>query len=182
MDLDLKNLWLNLTIVLPGVATYGIWRIVIQLIGYQGIEFNSIDDSLLLTTSVLFAVALLQQAFGISIEAALTGFFALTRRTWPNANQLFVGRFAALAKEKYSQPVIRTIGQFFLSLNLLVGECLVFLFFAVVDNPEGLPPVSRPPSLYTLLLIMIGVTAIVTIFRAWNATVAVREAERASAA
>lgn len=181
MDVSFKNLWLNLTIVLPGVATYGIWRLIIQLIAYRGIDFKTIDDSALLTMSVLLAVALLQQAVGIAIEAVLAGIFTLARSSWPNAHRLFVGRFAALVHERYSQPVLRTIGQFFLSLNLLVGECLVILFVAVVKNPECLPTVNKPPWLFGLLGVMIGITAIVTVFRAWNATVVVREAEVISA-
>jgi hypothetical protein len=77
--IDFKNLWVNLTVVVPGMVTYGMWRIVVMLMGYKGIDFKTIDGSVVLSLSVLFAIAILQQAVGISIEALLAGFFAYSR-------------------------------------------------------------------------------------------------------
>ena len=176
--IDFKNLWVNLTVVVPGMVTYGMWRIVVMLMGYRGIDFETIDGSALLSLSVLFAIAILQQAVGISIEAMLAGFFYVFEDKWVNAHKLFVGRFRTLATERYNEPVMRTIGQFFLSLNVWVGQVMILAFVIYAQNPASLAPVAAPDWLLWLSIALTMITLFVAIFRCWNATEAIEEAEK----
>jgi len=170
-DLIPKNLWVNLTVVLPGMVTYGTWRLVVFYIGYTEINFEKIDDSLVLTLSVLFAIALIQQALGITVEALLTALSWLTKKFLPSFYLLFIGRFYALAKEQLTEGALRTLGQFFLSLNLAIGQALVLLFAYAVQNKCARPPQAW---LFYLLSIIIAVTTFVACFRCWNAVLAVK--------
>lgn len=169
MDLGFQNIWINLTIVLPGLVTYGCWRLTILLIGYNGIDFSVIDQSTILSICILFAVALIQQAIGITIESIITVSCYLNRNKWPNAYSLFAERFSSLAKNKFNDDVIRTIGQFFLSLNLAVGQIMIFIFYIFSNNPEGTHSVQKPMWLTFMLIGIILVTINVAIFRCWNA-------------
>lgn len=174
MELVPKNLWLNLTIVLPGMVTYGTWRIVILIIGYKGIDFTAIDSSLVLSLCVLLAIALIQQAIGIFIEAFIALLVHLNKKQWTAAHALFVERFSSLAKDRFNENVLRTIGQFFLSLNLAVGQILVLIFIIVAKNPEGKSPVAVPFYLPLILAVVIAISVIVACFRCWNAILTIR--------
>ncbi|MFZ5643612.1 MAG: hypothetical protein ACOY46_08485 [Bacillota bacterium] len=174
MNLIGNNLWLNLTVILPGMVTYGTWRLVILLIGYKGIDFTAIDHSIVLSVSVLMAFALIQQVIGISIEAALTFFFYVKRDKWRHAYLLFAERFSGLAENKFNEDVLRTIDKFFLSLNLAVGQVLIFLFILAVQNPQGIETVNKPLWLYYTSGITIAFSVIVAIFRSWNAIKSIR--------
>jgi len=69
-----KNLWLLLTLVIPGLFTYGAWRILLLLEPSIRLEINAlnqIDSSAIASASIIIAVALLQQAIAIAIESAL---------------------------------------------------------------------------------------------------------------
>lgn len=174
MELVPKNLWLNLTVVLPGMVTYGTWRIVILITGYEGIDFTSIDNSIVLSLCVLLAIALIQQAIGIFIEATIGRVVHLNRKRWAAAHALFVERFSSLAKDRFNEDVLRTIGQFFLSLNLAVGQILVLIFTIVAKNPEGKSTVDVPFWLPLILAIVIAIVVIVACYRCWNAIEAIR--------
>ncbi len=174
MDLGFKNTWLNLTIVLPGLVTYGSWRFIILITEYHGINFSVIDNSTVLSICVLFAVALIQQAIGITIESIITGICYLNRNKWVNLYELFVERFSNLQKQKFNEDVLRTIGQFFLSLNLAVGQIMIFIFYILSKNPEGMSPVQKPIWLYILLAGIVVITINVAIFRCWNAVKSIK--------
>jgi hypothetical protein len=174
MELVPKNLWLNLTVLLPGMVTYGTWRIVILIIGYNGIDFTSIDKSTILSLCVLLSVALIQQAIGIFIEATIALFVQINKKRWRAAHALFVERFSSLAKDRLNEDVLRTIGQFFLSLNLAVGQTLVLTFTNVAKNPEGKNLINVPPWLPLILVLVIVIAVIVAGFRCWNAIEAIR--------
>lgn len=166
-----KNFWVNLTVVLPGMVTYGTWRLIIFYSKYTEIDFEKIDNSLVLTLSVLFAVAFLQQAFGIAVEALLTGVSRIMKNFWPSLHMLFVGRFPALAKGQLNEGTLRTLGQFFLSVNLAIGQGLIYLFTYAIRGRCERPP---EPWLFHVLGVIIVVTAFVACFRCWNAIAAVR--------
>ena len=177
MDPIVKNLCLSLTILMPGMVTYGTLRIVILLTGFNAINFQKIDDSTILSLCVLFTVALLQQAVGISIEASLATFFRINKSKFKNAYELFCERFSCLARETLNEDVKRTIGQFFLSLNLTVGQILILIFLIFVENPEGTNTMNKPAWLFLIIEIVIIFAVIVTIFRCSNAIQVIRESE-----
>ncbi len=176
-DLIPKNLWVNLTVVLPGMVTYGTWRLVIFYTGYAEINFEKIDGSLVLTLSVLFAISLIQQAFGITVEAFLTAVSRIMKNFWPSFYLLFVGRFSALAKDQLTEGALRTLGQFFLSLNLAIGQGLVFLFTYAIQGRCEKPP---EPWLFYVLGVIIAVTTFVACFRCWNAIAAVEAVDESA--
>ena len=177
MEIIAKNLWLTLTVILPGMVTYGTFRLVSFLIGYQGIDFSTIDDSVVLSLSVLLAIALIQQAIGIFIEALIAGVVHLVHlhKAWcSNLHKLFVERFSSLGKGKFTEDVLRTIGQFFLSLNLAVGLILILVFTSFAQNPAGISAVNVPPWLPIALGVIIAIAIVVACFRCWNAVEAVK--------
>lgn len=58
-----KNLWTLITIILPGLCTYGLWRLLLALHPSEILNqeaFNSIDQSSFLTGSIVIGIALLQ--------------------------------------------------------------------------------------------------------------------------
>ena len=175
MELVPKNLWLNLTVVLPGMVTYGTWRLVILITGYEGIDFTPIDNSIVLSLCVLLSIALIQQAIGIFVEASIAGVVHLNKKRWAAAHALFVERFSSLAKDRFNEDVLRTIGQFFLSLNLAIGQILVLMLTIAIKNPKGKSTVDIPSWLPSILLaIVIAIALIVACFRCWNAIAAIR--------
>ncbi|MCK4827863.1 hypothetical protein KA005_69685 [bacterium] len=174
MELVPKNLWLNLTVVLPGMVTYGTWRLVILITGYEGIDFTPIDNSIVLSLCVLLSIALIQQAIGIFVEASIAGVVHLNKKRWAAAHALFVERFSSLAKDRFNEDVLRTIGQFFLSLNLAIGQILVLIFTIAIKNAEGKSTVDIPSWLPSILAIVIAIALIVACFRCWNAIAAIR--------
>jgi len=173
-SLDFKNLWVNLTVVLPGMVTYGTWRIVIMLMGYEGIDFKPIDDSVVLSTCVVFAIAIIQQAVAISVEAMLAGVSYLLKDKYKNIYKLFIGRFSASATNKYNEFIMRTIGQFFLSLNVSIGQMMILIFIIFAHNPGSLAPVEKPSWLFLLSVFVTIITIFVVAFRCWNAIEAIK--------
>lgn len=70
-----KNLWLLLTLVIPGLFTYGAWRALLLLEPSVRLDINAlnqIDSTAIVSASIIIAVALLQQAIAIAIESVLT--------------------------------------------------------------------------------------------------------------
>lgn len=66
-----KNLWLLLTLALPGFFTYGLWRLLLFFVQNPPLspkDLAQIDASSLTTTCIIFAFALLQQAIAVAIE------------------------------------------------------------------------------------------------------------------
>lgn len=66
LDTVAKNLWLLLTLVIPGLFTYGAWRLLLLLEPSSRLDVEAlkqIDGSGLTSTSVIIAIALLQQPF-----------------------------------------------------------------------------------------------------------------------
>ena len=69
-----KNLWLLLTLVIPGLFTYGSWRVLLILEPSAHLDINAlnqIDSSVIASASIIIAIALLQQAIAIAIESVL---------------------------------------------------------------------------------------------------------------
>jgi hypothetical protein len=161
-----KDAWATLTIAIPGLVTYGTWRLLL-LFGdgwsVNGERLAQADDSAVLSTALIAAIAIVQQAVAISIEAVLGGLSALAgskARAW---QKLLLRRFKVAAKANLSDDARRTIGQFFLSLNVTVGLCGLLLYFRVAENLEATSPVA-------VVLSFAIVFALATcLFRAWAA-------------
>lgn len=132
-----KNLWLLLTIVIPGLVTYGAWRVILVLEPSERLAvgvLKQIDDSVLVTTSIIVAVALLQQAVAIVVEFALTLLAMIMRKQWPNFYTLFRERFALAATDKLGENATRIIGGFFQTTNISIGLGLLLLYFLSYES------------------------------------------------
>ena len=179
MDLIPKNFWSNLTVVIPGMVTYGTWRFVIYITKYEAINFEAFDKSLVLSLCILFAVALLQQAIGITIEAIIVWFVKKIKRNDEAhpAYLLFVKRFSNLSSENTNDNILRTIGQFFLSLNITVGQILILIFILSAHDKtkNGFVDISL---LQLILTIIVIITIFTTYFRCKNAMEAVEGNEK----
>lgn len=167
-----KNLWLLLTLVMPGLFTYGAWRAILLLEPSRQLAVDAlsqIDDSALVTTSIIFAVALQQQAVAIVIEAALSLLAKIMQKKWPNFYALFCERFAFAAAGKLDENATRIIGSFFLSINMSIGLGLLLLYFLAYES-MGLTqwvPIG--------LIVLLAATLITAIFRMLNAKWVVEE-------
>ncbi len=170
-----KNLWLLLTIVIPGLFTYGAWRVLLLLEPGQRLSidaFSQIDSSAIVSASVIIAIALLQQAIAITIESILTLLSKIQKNKWPNFYSLFCERFALAATGKLDENTTRVIANFFLSLNMSVGLLLLLLYFMAYEgmNINQWVPLS--------VIVLLTATVITTVFRLLNAKWVVEECKK----
>lgn len=126
-----KNLWLLLTLVIPGFFTYGLWRLSIFFITERqqltDAVLKQIDESTLTTTCIIIAIALIQQAIAISIEAF--SYYFLNRNNEDKKgckkktmlHTLFCERFNLSVSGLLNERAERMVGNFFLSLNVTIG-------------------------------------------------------------
>ena len=134
-----KNLWLLLTLVIPGLSTYGAWRAILLLEPSRRLAVDAlvqIDSSALVTTSIIVAVAVLQQAVAIVVEAALSLLAKIMQKKWPNFYALFCERFELAAAGKLDENATRIIGNFFLSMNMSIGLGLLLFYFLAYESME----------------------------------------------
>jgi len=125
-----KNLWLLLTLVLPGMTTYGVFRLLAILYDCKidKAAFEKLDASALVTTCLIVAIALVQQAFSIGIEMVLAWLCKQNRRRNWRYYQFFCNRFQMAASGKMNEASTRVFGNFFTSLNITIGQVLLFLY------------------------------------------------------
>jgi len=167
-DLLPENLWVNLTVVIPGLVTYGSWRLALLSRGSWRIGqdlLSKIDESAVLSVSIVTAIAILQQALAILLEPLLGGLFAIKKKEdW---RKLFLGRFKVVAEGKLTEEGKRTVGQFFLSVNVLVGQVYLLLYFLLFED------IDSDCGLVVILYCFIFILVLVCIFRAYNAKEAI---------
>lgn len=125
-----KNLWLLLTLVLPGMATYGVFRLLAILYDCKvdKAALEKLDASTLVTSCAIVAIALMQQAILIGIEVVLAWACKLNRRRNLRYYLFFVNRFRLAASGKMSEAATRVFGNFFTSLNLTIGQLLLLAY------------------------------------------------------
>ncbi len=170
-----KNLWLLLTLVLPGLFTYGAWRAILLLEPGRRLAVDAlaqVDSSALVTTSIIVAVAVLQQAIAIVIEATLSLLAKIMRKKWPNFHALFCERFALAASGKLDENATRVIGSFFLSVNMCVGLGLLLVYFLAY---ESMRLVHWVP---TGLLVLLAAALTAATYRMLNAKWVVEECRK----
>lgn len=156
-----KNLWLLLTVVLPGFFTYGLWRLCLFFVTEKPLSdeaLKQIDESTMTTTCIIFAFALMQQAIAIAIEWV---FFMLgnSKRKKSPFRILFCDRFNLAYQGRLNERAERMIGNFFSSLNVCIGICLLIGYF------YGHIGYSKSADVIWALLILLPPAAITTYFR-----------------
>jgi hypothetical protein len=167
-----SNLWLLLTLVLPGLFTYGAWRIILLLEPSRRLADGALarfDGSALVTTCVIVMVALMQQAVAIVIEAALSILAKRMRRRWPSFHALLCERFKLACDGKLKESATRIIGNFFLSINISVGLGLLLVYFTAYESLKFSQAVP------TGLMIFLAAALVSTVFRMFNAIWIIRE-------
>ena len=170
-----KNLWLLLTLVIPGLFTYGVWRAILLLEPSKRLAvdaLSNIDSSALVTTSIIVAVAMLQQAVAIVAEAVLSLLAKIMQKKWPNLYALFCERFVLASAGKLDENATRIIGNFFLSINMCIGIGLLLIYFLAYES-MGLSQ-WVPISLIGFLV----VTFTTAVFRMFNAKWVIEECKR----
>ncbi len=172
-----KNLWLLLTLVIPGLFTYGAWRVLLLLEPSSKLDIaalKQVDNSSIASVSIIIAIALLQQAVAIAIEAALTLLAKSKQTKWPNIYSLFCERFALAAAGKLDENATRIIGNFFLSINMCIGLAILLLYFTAYESMglnEWIP---------IALIVLLIATIITAVFRMLNAKWVVEECKKAA--
>lgn len=139
LDTLAKNLWLLITVGIPGMFTYGVWRVLLLLEPSNCLDtaaLNQIDGSAIASASIIIAVGLLQQSVGITIESLLAFLAKKRQQEWPNIYSLFCERFELAAAGKLDENGTRIIGNFFQSMNISVGLFLVLLYFMAYEGME----------------------------------------------
>ena len=170
-----KNLWLLLTLVIPGLFTYGAWRMLMLLEPSTRLDVNAlnqIDSSAIASASIIIAIALLQQAIAIAIESLLSLLARVQKKKWPNFYSLFCERFALAAAEKLDENATRIIGNFFLSINMSVGLSILLLYFLAYEsmNINQWIPIG--------IISLLTATLITTVFRMLNAKWVIEECKK----
>jgi len=134
-----KNLWLLLTVVIPGLFTYGFWRLLLLLEPSKYLDYESlkqIDDSAVASTAVIIAFSLIQQAFALAIESSLALVATFQQKRWPYFYSLFRERFVLEQRGELNDHAIRLVGGLFLSINIAVGLLLLALYFLCYEHLE----------------------------------------------
>ena len=170
-----KNLWLLLTLVIPGLFTYGAWRVLLLLEPSTRLDITAldqIDSSAIASASIIIAIALLQQAIAIAIESVLTLLAKFKEKKWPNFYSLFCDRFTLSAAGKIDENATRIIGNFFLSINMSIGLILLLIYFLLYESMCANQWI--PLSIIVLLI----ATLITTIFRMLNAKWTIEECKK----
>lgn len=93
LDTLAKNLWLLITVGIPGMFTYGVWRVLLLLEPSNCLDteaLKQIDGSAIASASIVIAIGLLQQAVGISIESLLAFLAKSGRKNGPICILCFV--------------------------------------------------------------------------------------------
>lgn len=170
-----KNLWLLLTLVIPGFCTYGIWRLLLLLEPSTSISIEAIDkidDSTLVSSSIIIGIALSQQAFSIAFEAVLSLISKIKQKSWPNFYFLFCERFELASAGKLNESATRIVGNFFLSVNMSVGMIFLLLYFVAYKSLHICHWIP-------VALIVLFIVAIITsIYRMLNAKWAIEECKK----
>ena len=131
-----KNLWILVTIMLPGMFTYGIWRFLLILNPSTILTNESltqVDQLGVLTWCIIVSIALLQQSIGLVIEYALY-LISWKKSSLGKLNKLFFRRFELASKGKITAYASSIIGNFFLSLNIFVGLLFLLVYFMFFEK------------------------------------------------
>lgn len=155
-----RNLWILLTLIIPGMFTYGLWRLLLILEPSHNkhilSSLNHIDSSVIASLSIIVGISLFQQTIAIAIEAV----FCMKVSTKCSAYDTFLWkRFELAASEKFSENEERIIGNFFLSLNILIGQALLFAYFTCLESKSIFDWIPLT------LIITFAVTSITVAFR-----------------
>jgi hypothetical protein len=171
-----KNLWLLLTLVIPGLFTYGLWRLSLFFItelpeSLTPKTLEQIDASNMTTTCIIFAFALMQQAVAIAIEAVIYYFLnkdskkksARSKKEFKDEKSmlktLFCERFVLASKGQLNEQAERIVGNFFLSMNVSIGICLLIAYFA------GYIGFGKSQSVIIGLIVLLPAALVTTFFR-----------------
>jgi len=111
----------------------------------------------------------LQQTIGITIEYFLYIVANYKEKKWPNFNKLFNKRFELAKNGLINKYETSVIGNFFLSLNVLVGLSFLLCYFLCFEGLQITNWVSL------LIIFFIIVNSIALIFRMKNAINIVKE-------
>jgi len=184
-----KNLWLLLTLVIPGLFTYGLWRLSLFFItelpaSLSHKTLEQIDASNMTTTCIIFAFALMQQAVAIMIEAVI--YYFLNKDTSKKKSKvnnekeekmsllktLFCERFVLASKGQLNEQAERIVGNFFLSMNVSIGICLLLAYFA------GYVGVEKSQSVIIGLIVLLPAAVVTTYFRMVTAKKIIKECRK----
>lgn len=169
-----KNLWLLLTLLIPGFFTYGVWRLglyfVSELPGSLSHKtLEQIDASNMTTTCMILAFALIQQAVAITIEGIFYYFLNKNSKKYHEKKKknkkssllrtLFCERFELAAKGQLNEQAERIVGNFFLSMNVSIGICLLIVYFA------GYVGFDKSDAVFWGLILLLPAAIITTFFR-----------------
>tara|TARA_B100000780_G_C21122275_1_gene454710 strand:- start:227 stop:805 length:579 start_codon:yes stop_codon:yes gene_type:complete len=132
-----KNLWLLLTLGIPGCFTYGLWRLILVLNPSKIVDselLNNVDESALLTGSIIISIALLQQIIGLFVEFILSLIANMNKDKWVDFHHLMNKRFGYSTKGLLNEQAERVIGNSFLSLNILAGIIILIFYFSILES------------------------------------------------
>lgn len=180
-----KNLWLLLTLVIPGLFTYGLWRLSLFFItelpkSLTPEKLEQIDASNMTTTCIIFSFALMQQAVAVMIEAIIYYFMNKSQENNHEnkdnkksiLNTLFCERFVLASKGHLNEQAERIIGNFFLSMNITIGICLLIAYFA------GYIGFEKSQSVIIGLIVLLPAAITTTYFRMVTAGQIINECKK----
>lgn len=154
-----------MTLAIPGATTYGTFRIILLLNGSAGIDkaaLEKIDGSALLTTCIIVALGVLQQAVAIPLEPLLSAVFSRHRRKYNAYYLLFSQRFKSAAAGDLTEEATRIVGNFFTSVNVVIGQCMILLYLLSYETAPHKGTVAT-------VLVVIAMGTISAVYRLRNA-------------
>ena len=132
-----KNFWILVTIMIPGMFTYGMWRLLLILHPSTNIKSEvlvQLDELSVLTWSVIIAIALLQQSIGLIVESFLCFIAKLTKTHFKRFYLLFYKRFELANMGLITNYASSVIGNLFLSINIFIGLLFLLAYFLLFEK------------------------------------------------
>lgn len=122
MNPSIQSLWIILTVTVPGIVSYGVFRVLVAVLGID-IPFLAILDSTeSLFICVLFAIMFTLQIFGIVVESIAFRIGPYKHKN-PQYQKAFNKRYEIIATMDPEKDchIERIVAQFFMSHNIAVG-------------------------------------------------------------
>jgi len=122
MDPRIQSLWIMLTVMVPGIVFYGVFRVLVTVLEIDIPFLVVLDSTESLLICVLFAIIFVLQIFGIVVESVAFRIGPYKHKN-PQFQKAFERRYEIIATMDPEKDchIERIIGQFFMSHNIAVG-------------------------------------------------------------
>ena len=134
MNPGIQSLWIILTVMIPGVVSYGIFRIIISILKIYLPIISNLEQSETTSICVILAIMFLLQLVGITTETIAYRFGPYKHKN-KELQKAFDKRYEIISKldPKKDYHVERILGQFFMSHNISIGMIINLIWVIIYE-------------------------------------------------